>query len=137
MGLISRVSSRTYRSHHHQKMAFKINKKYAENMNHVRRIEESQRIKDRYGEVNLFESSSDSSDSSDDETAKQDSKKKNLEFLKTLSKLKSKDDQIYNPSTKFYDSDSSCENDAKEKVKQGLSLKNYDKEFLKAGGDFD
>merc|ERR1711879_171213 len=113
----------------------KINEKYAENMNYVRRIEESQRLKDRYGKEL---SSDESPESTDDETGVLDTKQKNLDFLTVLGKIKSKNPEIYDEKTKFYntssESSSSYENSETTEKPDKLTLKEYHKKLVEHGG---
>lgn len=100
--------------------AFKINHIYKEKMEHQRKIEETQRLRDRYGKELKFTAHSDSeydssSGSEDDHLAKFDNTKKHHDFLNVLSKIRNQDAAIYSQSEKFYrssDSDSGSENES-------------------------
>ena len=111
----------------------KINKEYADNMNYVRRVEESQRLKDRYGREL---SSSDSDQSTDDEDGLLDSKQKNLDFLTVLGKIKSKNPEIYDGKSKFYHSSSSSSDasEPEEEAPQKMNLKQYHEKLVEQGG---
>merc|ERR1711988_171059 len=111
----------------------KINKEYADNMNYVRRVEESQRLKDRYGREL---SSSDSDQSTDDEDGLLDSKQKNLDFLTVLGKIKSKHPDIYDGKSKFYNtsSSSSSASESDDDSPQKMNLKQYHEKLVEQGG---
>ena len=114
---------------------FTINKDYADKYNLWREKEELQRLKDKYGDVHHDDQDSSSSESEDEEgealTAK---KEKN--WLRALSALKSKDPKIYDKSVDFFKEDSNSDNSEdssdqeKEPKLKPMFLKDYDREVI-------
>ncbi|XP_060081608.1 protein KRI1 homolog [Ylistrum balloti] len=117
---------------------FKINKAYAEKYNTWRAKEELQRLKDKYGDVDVNHSDESSSSSeSEDETAEALTAQVEKDWLKTLSALKSKDPKIYNNKVKFYHSgeeedeeDEDSKPKAKGKKQKPVFLKDYERKLI-------
>merc|ERR1739848_31170 len=99
-------------------------------MNHTRRVEEQQRLKNRYGEDQSSESS-DSQTSSDEDP--EVSQHRNMEFLSVLAAIKSKDDTIYDSNVKFFNK-ANDKNTKKSKQKPKLTLAKYDQKFVEEQG---
>jgi len=138
-----------------------INKSYAQVYDDIRAGEELNKLKTKYGDLPIHqlkrkgegeEESSSESESEDEEELELD-----LNFLKTLSALKSKDPKIYDAQTQFFgkevegeevegeEDDDSDDVEGEEKSKRRndkkgdkpMFLKDYERETILAGGKFD
>ncbi|PIO66379.1 hypothetical protein TELCIR_11909 [Teladorsagia circumcincta] len=115
--------------------SLEINKNYAERYENWRRLEELQKIKDKYGD-NLDDTSS-----SDDEP--EWSAADEMQFLKTLSALKDNNSAIYDGASSFWQ-DNGDEAGHSEKPKKKdrkakpMYLKDYERKLiLEKGGQID
>ncbi|VDO47191.1 unnamed protein product [Haemonchus placei] len=116
--------------------SLEINKNYAERYENWRRLEELQKIKDKYGD-NLEESSS-------SEEEMEWSAADEMQFLRTLSALKDNDNAIYDEKSSFWQSDDKEEAGSRKKLKKKDSkekpmyLKDYERKLiLEKGGQID
>ncbi|VDL75189.1 unnamed protein product [Nippostrongylus brasiliensis] len=116
--------------------SLEINKNYAERYENWRRLEEMQKIKDRYGD------DANSSSSSDEEPEWNDSDE--MHFLRTLSALKDNDSALYDQSTNFWTENSDDKKEPKPKNKKKsaedkpMYLKDYERKLvLEKGGQID
>ncbi|XP_006819512.1 protein KRI1 homolog isoform X1 [Saccoglossus kowalevskii] len=109
-----------------------INTSYAKKYNQWRRKEELQKLKARYGDVNLSDEESSSSSEFEDEDAVALTPQVEKDFFRALSAVKFKDPKIYEKDVKFYHSGEDGNNlsadDDKQKVKK--KTKSTDKPFL-------
>ncbi|CAH1242971.1 Hypp7014 [Branchiostoma lanceolatum] len=115
-------------------VGFRINKDFAKKYDEYRRKEELQKLKDRYGDVALDDSSSSSSET-EDEDAVELTPAIEKGFLKTLAALKSKDPRIYQQDINFYDEDkkagsSKAEGKGKKPKEKPMFLKDYERKVL-------
>ncbi|GMR37737.1 hypothetical protein PMAYCL1PPCAC_07932, partial [Pristionchus mayeri] len=118
---------------------FTVNKAFAERYDNWRHKEETQKMKDKYGEDYEEESESEESDDGADWTMEDEK-----DFLKTLSALKGEDERIYDKETRFWHEKkegeaSNGEKQEKQKAKKEkpMFLKDYERELVKRGGDID
>ncbi|XP_023225487.1 protein KRI1 homolog [Centruroides sculpturatus] len=93
-----------------------INEDYAKKYTKWREKEELQKLKDRYGEDGLRDSSSESSSSEEEEEELNNAIEK--DFLKAISLLKSKDPRIYDKNTYFFSDKEENDNKVKKKKKK-------------------
>ncbi|XP_067127975.1 protein KRI1 homolog [Centruroides vittatus] len=94
-----------------------INEEYAKKYTKWREKEELQKLKDRYGEDGLRDSSSESSSSSSEEEEELNNAIEK-DFLKAISLLKSKDPRIYDKNTYFFSDKEENDNKVKKKKKE-------------------
>ncbi|XGW12655.1 hypothetical protein V3C99_013375 [Haemonchus contortus] len=116
--------------------SLEINKNYAERYGNWRRLEELQKIKDKYGD-NLDETSS-------SEEEMEWSAADEMQFLRTLSALKDNDNAIYDEKSSFWQNDDEEEAGSRKKLKKKDSkekpmyLKDYERKLiLEKGGQID
>ncbi|OWF47876.1 protein KRI1 homolog [Mizuhopecten yessoensis] len=116
---------------------FTINKAYAEKYNTWRAKEELQRLKDKYGDVDINNATDSSSSSeSEDENAEALTAQLEKDWLKTLSALKSKDPKIYKEDAKFFHSEDDDEegddedSKPKKKKQKPVFLKDYERKLI-------
>ncbi|GMS85609.1 hypothetical protein PENTCL1PPCAC_7784, partial [Pristionchus entomophagus] len=122
-----------------QQGGFSVNKAFADRYNDWRHKEETQKMKDKYGEDYEMEEDSDSEESDDGADWNVDDEK---DFLKTLSALKGEDERIYDKETRFWHEKkegetSNGEKQEKPKKEKPMFLKDYERELVKRGGDID
>ncbi|RMZ93546.1 KRI1 -like protein, partial [Brachionus plicatilis] len=110
-----------------------INTKYAERYDNWRNKEELQKLKDKYGDVNLLDDDESSSDETEDEDARELTDDVEKEFLKALSLVKSRDPKIYDKEQcKFFDQyNSAKESEDEEEDPNKKRTKKEDKKTLK------
>ncbi|KAK0410356.1 hypothetical protein QR680_005085 [Steinernema hermaphroditum] len=110
-----------------------INKDYADSYDNWRRLEELQKLKDKYGD-----------DAADDDSASSESEvewtaEDEKGFLKAFSALKTKNPKIYNSEAKFFEkreapsSSKGDKNDKKEKLEK-MYLKDYERKLITERG---
>jgi len=113
---------------------FTINRNYAAKFQKFKECQELDRLKHKYGDNVDDESSSES----EDETAEALTPQLEEDFMATLSMIKSKDPNIYNKETIFYnEKQKNAENkelSTKEKQKKPVFLKDYERERLMTKG---
>ncbi|KAK6055890.1 Krr1 family protein [Cooperia oncophora] len=116
--------------------SLEINKNYAERYDNWRRLEELQKIKDKYGD-NL-------DDTSSSEEEPEWSAADEMQFLKTLSALKDNDSAIYDGTSSFWHDSGGDEANEREKAKKKdrkpkpMYLKDYERKLiLEKGGQID
>ncbi|XP_071952432.1 protein KRI1 homolog [Antedon mediterranea] len=112
-------------------LEFRINTDFAEKYDNWRRKEELQKLKDRYGEDAVDQSSS--SSESEDEDAEALTPQLERDFLKTLSYVKSHDPRIYKKDEIFYDykeSDGVQPTKTKTKKDKPMYLKDLERKLI-------
>lgn len=83
----------------------KINKNYEEKFNHRKQREHTEKIKQRYGEQVLYDNQDEVDSSlSEDDDAKFADNAEMIEFLNTISKIKTKNPEIYDKKKQFFSS---------------------------------
>ncbi|TKR60989.1 hypothetical protein L596_028162 [Steinernema carpocapsae] len=111
-----------------------INKDYADRYDNWRRLEEMQRLKDKYGDEANEEGDTDSTSSEEVEWTADDEKS----FLKTFAALKTKNPKIYNTEEKFFvkkdDASTSKVSSSKEKKDKPMFLKDYERKLITEHG---
>jgi len=113
-----------------------INKTYAKKYQKFKECQELDKLKQKYGDEPIEESSSESED--DDAEALTPQMEK--DFLETLSLIKEKDPKIYAKDSVFFKKDNNSNDDGagkqkKAKNKQPLLLKDYERQRLLEKGD--
>lgn len=111
----------------------KLNEDYAKNYNKWREKEELQKLKDKYGDAAMLDSSSSSSES-EDEDAEELTADVEKKFLETLSALKGKDPKIYSKDTVFFDdvndAAATAKGKAQGKKEKPMFLKDYERKVI-------
>jgi len=105
---------------------FKINEGYAKRYEEWRNKEEFQKLKDRYGDLDLngdYEESSTSE--SEDEDAREWNRDMEKDFLTTLSLVKSRDEKIYKKDEVLFKSEPNSSKNSDEKPKEKESKKPF------------
>ncbi|KHJ86012.1 hypothetical protein OESDEN_14251 [Oesophagostomum dentatum] len=114
--------------------SLEINKNYADRYDNWRRLEELQKIKDKYGD--------DIDDTSSSEEEPEWNAADEMHFLRTLSALKSNEASIYDEKSNFWDDDENEKVKPRKKKKQEkekpMYLKDYERKLvLEKGGQID
>jgi protein KRI1 len=114
-----------------------INKEYARKYEERKKAEELSKLRERYGDIPLEDEESSSSSELEDEEAMGVTDRNELDFLRTLSLLKSKSQDIYQKDTHFFESEgeSSDEESAAEVEEKPLYLKDYERQRLLERGE--
>lgn len=116
---------------------FKLNKKYGKDMEERRKKEEMFRIKDRVLKHDLDFVGSEEDSSSDEEISDRRLQKDNVEFLKVISAIRSKDPSIYTSEKRFFEKNEDSSGSEVETKEEKLTLKKYNQKFVAQGGKFD
>ncbi|XP_013417705.1 protein KRI1 homolog [Lingula anatina] len=115
---------------------FRINTEYAAKYNTWRQKEELQKLKDRYGDVEIDEDTTSSESEDDDAEALTEEVEKG--WLKAYAAVKTRDPKIYSKEVKFYNSDDekSPEEETSRMTKEKpVYLKDYERKvILEKGG---
>ncbi|KAK6737922.1 hypothetical protein RB195_020178 [Necator americanus] len=105
--------------------SLEINKNYAERYDNWRRLEELQKIKDKYGD--------DVNETSSSEEEPEWSAADEMRFLRTLSALKGNDVAIYDEKSNFWQADEKQESvtrEKKTKKEEPMYLKDYERKLI-------
>nr|XP_033332329.1 protein KRI1 homolog [Megalopta genalis] len=121
----------------------KINTDYAKNYNNWRQKEELNKLKTKYGDINVTtvsdgDSDTESSSSSEEEEENEVTKQFDKDFYKTLALLKKKDENIYNQDVTFFDDTNKAQESYYERKKlsdktkkeKALYLRDYERNII-------
>ncbi|XP_025831127.1 protein KRI1 homolog [Agrilus planipennis] len=109
------------------KVSLQTNNEYAKNYNKWRKKEELHKLKTKYGEEAVSDYESTSSSEEEDIEVNNEFE---IEFLKALSCLKTKDPSVYDENTKFFENVETTLRSSKEKGKQPMYLKDYERKLI-------